>query len=34
MARCAPGDLAVIVSADFSCNFGRFVRVLRPDEGP
>lgn len=31
MTRCVPGDLAVVIAADFPANLGRFVRVVRPD---
>jgi hypothetical protein len=31
--RCRPGDLAVIVVADYKTNLGRIVRVIKADDG-
>ena len=31
--RCTPGDLAVVIRADFETNLGRIVRVIAPDVG-
>jgi hypothetical protein len=33
MPNCCPGDLAVVIRADFPCNLGKIVRVLAPDFG-
>ena len=32
MAKCRPGDLAVIVQARFTCNLGKIVRVVAPHD--
>ena len=31
--RCRPGDLAVLVVADYNINLGRIVRVIAPHDG-
>jgi hypothetical protein len=31
--RCRPGDLAVCVSSQHSCNLGTIMHVVGPDEG-
>lgn len=31
--RCKPGDLAVVVNAQFRSNVGNIVRVIAPDHG-
>ena len=33
LPRCRPGDLAVIVVADYKTNLGRIVRVIKADDG-
>ncbi len=33
MPKCCPGDLAVVIRADFPCNVGKVVRVLARDCG-
>ncbi len=33
MAKCCPGDLAVVIRADFPCNVGKVVRVIARDCG-
>jgi len=31
--RCKPGDLAVVVSAEYRSNLGRIVRIIKQDNG-
>lgn len=31
--RCKPGDLAIVVHADYPANLGRIVQVIAPDVG-
>lgn len=31
--RCRPGDLAIIVTADYKTNLGRIVRIIKADDG-
>ncbi len=33
MPKCCPGDLAVVIRADFPCNVGKVVHVLARDCG-
>jgi hypothetical protein len=31
--KCRVGDLAVVVGAEYRCNLGKIVRVLKPHDG-
>ena len=30
--RCRPGDLAIVIQAEFACNLGRIVRIIGVDD--
>lgn len=32
-AKCKVGDLAIVVRADYACNLGKIVRIVRPHDG-